>query len=328
MPDTQVRYALTRACLTFGPIVHIMRSVPPELVRRKAWEYDVLIRSALADLLGLPVVPFAAWEQASLGVRLGGLGLRSCERHLEAAFIGGCHQGAREDGWVLEADVAYMTSVSTFMARFPGPGVLPGDSQKDLSCLIEWDQFSSLIDSFLPRTSDPIALAVADYHRGRLFSVAKPEAGVFWNAIPSKVLNLDIAPAYFTVIAKWWLGLEIYPEAATCRKGNCANTCDRLGLHALTCMCGGNHGVRHHAIRNIIHDVALRGGITCAKERSIGFEGRPADVWLDYPGFLQAIDVAITHPLQSIYLAGVLTSTIDELKSSQVGQPHQRSGSL
>ena len=44
-------------------------------------------RKCLEDILQTSLA-LAAWQQAQLGVRLGGLALRSVEAHAEAAFVG------------------------------------------------------------------------------------------------------------------------------------------------------------------------------------------------------------------------------------------------
>ena len=40
-----------------------------------------------------------AWRQASLSVKIRGLGLRSGRDHAEAAFLVGCNECAPLDGW-------------------------------------------------------------------------------------------------------------------------------------------------------------------------------------------------------------------------------------
>ena len=54
-------------------------------------------RKCLEDILHTSL-PVAAWQQAQLGVRLGGLALRSVEAHAEAAFVG-C---LKSNKWVSE----------------------------------------------------------------------------------------------------------------------------------------------------------------------------------------------------------------------------------
>ena len=300
----QVRYTLLRQCLAFGPLVHIMRSVPPSQYRDKAAQFDAIIRSSLASLLGLPDVPERAWLQATLGVKLGGLGLRPTLRHLEAAFLGGCHQCASHDLWPLGHDTAYCDARATFGQEYPDYEMLEGDTQKTLSTTVEWATLGHLIDS-----SNLL-------DRARIISTAKPDAGHFWNVIPSKVYNLDIPPAYFVVITLWWLGIPLFPAEIPCPRGSrdCNNMSDVYGLHALLCRYDGRHGARHYALRNVIFHAARMAGLRCDTDQIIGKGGsRAADVLIWYLGKTLAIDVATTHPLQKIYLDGTAAGTTAEL---------------
>ena len=63
-----------------------MRTVPPHLITSIARVFDGKQRKCLEHILHTSL-PVAAWQQAQLGVRLGGLGLRSVEAHAEAAFV-------------------------------------------------------------------------------------------------------------------------------------------------------------------------------------------------------------------------------------------------
>ena len=295
--DTQVRYVLTRACASFGPMVHVLRGVDPRLVAGPAAKFDALIRTALANMLRGHHIAQRAWDQARLGTHNGGLGLRGSADHAEAAFLAACHQCADLDGWDLDGDLSYIAAKSAFEARVPEifrPRGIGMKAQKQLSSMIQNATLQRLISE---------APSIVD--RARLRSTAggntaHKDAGAFWNAVPSQVLRLDIPPALFVTTAKWWLGLEVIKENHFCPW--CGDPSDELGYHCLTCRFAGRLGVRHNAINNVLFFDA-RAAQMCPTMEDIIHPGTRlrSDLRTKILGVVKDGDVAVTHPLRQKY---------------------------
>jgi hypothetical protein len=297
--DPHVEYCVLRQCLAFGPLVHIMRTVPPDMLVEVATEYDSMIQRHLERVVGTRFSK-RAWRQAGLSTKAGGLGLRSCASHLESAFIAGCFQAAHHDGWDPASDEAFTIATASFSKRFPGTDMsAEGLTQKVLSHVVEEADFESLLRD---------APSLLD--RARLQTVHKQDAGLHWSVIPSEFLHLAIPAAHFRVLVKWWLGLDVYPARHRCPRPGCTKQCDTAGYHSLVCRFGGDLGVRHNAVRNVVAHAARAAAMAPRTEQAIlpSSQARPADLLL--PGDpAVACDFAVTHPLQDAYISGTADGT-------------------
>ena len=88
LPDTQHAWLLLYFCLV-PRFNHLLRQVPPELVRESAAAFDRLTATGLKELVQVPPhsdLPHHVWRQARLPFREGGLGLRDCTAIAPSAY--------------------------------------------------------------------------------------------------------------------------------------------------------------------------------------------------------------------------------------------------
>ena len=86
IPDAEVAFRIMRSCVSYGSVVHPMRTVPCAGALRSFAVFDDALCSALTDVTG--VYPDGErWARVARGVRVGGCGLRSAQRHWPAAFL-------------------------------------------------------------------------------------------------------------------------------------------------------------------------------------------------------------------------------------------------
>ena len=87
----QVALHLLKSCLSICKINHLLRTVPPSAAATEWSRFDTGLRHALGGITRTSV-PDAAWLQATLPVRLGGLGLELRETSTvhPAVFLGCC----------------------------------------------------------------------------------------------------------------------------------------------------------------------------------------------------------------------------------------------
>ena len=289
--DPQVRYCILRQCLAFGPLVQLARTVPPRQLLAAAREFDALLRRNLATIIGGGLSD-RAWLQANLSVKAGGLGIRAVADHLHPAFLGCASSCAVLDDWNFHADPDVIAPLDEFSAIYAL--VVPARSavkQRDLSALVDARSFGQLL-----------ANAPDRLERARLRTVSGENAGAAFNCLPSTTLRLALPPAHFRVIVKWYLGLDVYPAKHSCPR--CGAVCDTKGYHALTCRHGGDLGVRHNALRNIVLMAAHKAAMGPRAEQRIlpGSNARPADLLLPVDESLVACDFAVTHPHQPAYV--------------------------
>ena len=222
--DLQVAVSLLRMCGSFCSMVHIARVTPPSLASDGLRSFDEEVKQCFVMCSAINVTN-DAWSQAQLGLKFGGLGLRSLSHHAAAAFITSLSFSGfgKADNIDLKQAVAmFNTQVSPFNAIH----------QKVLSGLIQAQHFHILLESSSPA------------NRARLLSVAAPHASSWLSVVPSPGLGLHLESNEYQMAIRWWLGLDTSGRSMC---PFCPDTVlDPLGHHAVTCRHGG--GMWSHAI--------------------------------------------------------------------------------
>ena len=111
------------------------------------------------------------------------------------------------------------------------------------------------------------------------------------------------------MLVKWRLGLNLFPEKATC--GSCpSQILDRFGQHALTCKRGPGICRRHNTLRDCIADYCRRAQLNPTLEAGSGYlnQTRPADILLPTwnLGRDAALDVTVVNPLNNFNIEGAI----------------------
>eukprot|EP00731_Ephydatia_muelleri_P022869 Em0015g452a len=138
-----------------------------------------------------------AWSQAQLGLKFGGLGLRSLTHHAAAAFIASLSFfgfGKADNIHLKQAVAMFNTQVSPFNAITVNSALESPIHQKVLSGLIQAQHFHILLESSSPA------------NRARLLSVAAPHASSWLSVVPSPGLGLHLESNEFQMAIRWWLG--------------------------------------------------------------------------------------------------------------------------
>ena len=100
--------------------------------------------------------------------------------------------------------------------------------------------------------------------KARLLAVQAPRAGAWVGAAPSRALDTLLTNAEIRSRVGRRLGVAIGEEGPCpfCMQGN-----DAYGIHAETCMGGGDKVTAHNTTRNTIHQHAKTGGATPQLEK-------------------------------------------------------------
>eukprot|EP00731_Ephydatia_muelleri_P022813 Em0015g396a len=238
----QVAVTLLRMCGSFCRMVHIARVTPPSLASDALRSFDEEVQQCFALCTAIEV-PNEAWCQAQLGLKFGGLGLRSLSIHAAAAFMASLSSsgfGSADYIHLQQAVVAFNSQVS-----------LP----KGFG-MIEDQLFSTLLESF------------SHSNRARLLSVAAPHSSSWLSVVPSPGLGLHLESNEYQMAIKWWLGLDTSGRSMC---PFCPDTAlDPLGHHAVTCRHGGDVVIRHNRFRDEIFDLCSHVHL------SVRLEGKPA----------------------------------------------------
>ena len=290
--DPQVAFTLLRVCSSFCRLAHIARSTPPSLSSDPLQIFDISVKECFATRSALNLTEHA-WQQAQLGLRYGGLGLRSLALHACAVYIASISSSgfADVDNQHLKHAVSTFNGlVSTQDTILIGSTVDSPIPQKALSFKIDSEQFRALLDSSSPA------------NKARLLSASASHASSWLSVVPSVELGLHLDPHEFCVGIRWWLGLDI-SRGLSCSL--CPNTAlDLLGHHAVTCKKGGDVVTRHNRLRDVFVDFCHQAHLGVHAEVGSnltpdGSRSRPADVlvcdWIT--GRFAAFDFTVSSPL-------------------------------
>ena len=90
LEDPQVELHLLHSCSGSCKVIHLLRTVPLNVLRSFLKHFDANLRNCSSRILQCSL-PDDSWNQAILPFHLGGLGLRSSYHSASAAFLGSCN---------------------------------------------------------------------------------------------------------------------------------------------------------------------------------------------------------------------------------------------
>ena len=88
--NPQVELHLLRSCFSLCKINHLFRTVPPDKATSQLRRFDVSLRMILKTIANCSLSE-NSWKQATLPIRLGGLGLREACRSAPASYLASCN---------------------------------------------------------------------------------------------------------------------------------------------------------------------------------------------------------------------------------------------
>ena len=305
LQDPHTEFVLLRSCLSLPKIMFILRALNTLDYQEPLMEFDSIIRGALSHLLGSPLTDIQ-WAQASLPVAMGGVGLRSAVDHAPVAHAVSLIAAQPlldgllgEDTQELQLPQPLLDMITAKTGELTSVESLSGVSQKEASLKVDLLNQSLLLQHF---NEEGEAREIA-----RMASLGLPRAGNWLSVVPSPALGLHLRTAEFIPVLKYRLGLPVYSAAGLCPA--CSLPSDRMGDHALGCRNSGDRITRHNILRDVIFEAAAAADLGPKKEERHllpGSTARPGDVmirrWAN--GKDAAIDVTVTSPLASSYVAG------------------------
>ena len=302
--DPQSAIALLRVCASFCRLAHLARSIPPTAASLEAFaRFDDDVLHCLECSLEIELTPRAC-SQAQLGLKYGGLGLRSLTTHAQAVYITSLstsltpiHPSELTMQHLCDAITVFNGKVACCEQLSVASVQDASHHQHKLSSAIEKAGFLSLLDG------------ASTVDKARLLAISAPQAHAWLRAQPSPKLGLDLLPNEIQVLVKWWLGLPLSTDADACP--HCSQALDIHGHHALICRSGGDVVTRHNRLRDCFADFCCKAclapeiergnGLTSTKDRT-----RPADVLVPNWSLSRsaAFDLKVINPLNSNFLLG------------------------
>ena len=89
--------------------------------------------------------------------------------------------------------------------------------------------------------------------RARLRCISGDSAGVWLEPCPIASCGLSFTPAEFSILSRWWLGLNLVPVCTTPYCTSCGDAMDAFGDHALCCKKAGMIERHTHVVQFFWH---------------------------------------------------------------------------
>ena len=304
--DPQVGLRLLRRCAGFCKLVYSTRTVPGLVHQDELLKFDDCVRNTFGAITGLRPDE-AQWGQASRGFAFGGLGLRSCAKHANAAYTASrsqtldlCKELDDQYSWEGSVDNTLLAQGLAALNH-----ELPADAQvsPEHPTAYRQQQLSKGLDA--KDHADFFGGLQAD-DKAAINSEMLTGASDFLEAVPSTKAGLSMAPEEFVSELRTRLLMDHFPEDAWCSA--CDGILDRRGRHAQVCAGCGDRVRKHNGTRNrfgVFVDAACLhpelekpGLLQPSPEQPDASRRRPADVFVPSwkHGAAAAFDIAITSP--------------------------------
>ena len=221
-PGCQIQHALLRYCLDACRVMHLQRSTVNSKAGDAPQKLSDALRTAVEDLVGCGFSD-TAWQQATLPLRHGGLGIRDPIQTQPAARMAalvGLELNGRERVGVPEVALSrpsqdLVATIDALRAQL-GPNFEP---------LAGWyanpTQLASA--SFDHASQRWWAEQVAQEQRSRLCQLGTardmarlqsqegPISSGWMSVLPCRAVRTDIGDVDYRVLLRWWLGLPLLP---------------------------------------------------------------------------------------------------------------------
>ena len=241
-------YHLLKVCFAVPKLQYLLRSAPAFNSPAQAQMSDA-IKAAVSASLNIRLEG-SAWDQASLPVRWGGIGVREIRSLAPSAFLSSSNSTA----------ILVSSILPPFLASRPDPLIAKAlaiwselggghpPSGADAALQRPWDEAvcSAVFNNLLLQADMP--------SRARLLAVSAPDAGAWLHALPIRNLGLALSNRELRIAAGLRLGaLLVRRHSCVC----CGVEVDPLGHHGLSCRKSAGR-LRRHTQANEILARALR----------------------------------------------------------------------
>ena len=226
--------------------------------RFRLTEFDIALKDGLSSILNVNLSE-DQWNQASLPVRDGGLGIRSAASLANSAFLASAARPNDLQSHILPQPVPTIPEpiIETTLQRWcvqsgtSAPEGVEAHNQK------AWDS------KCIKVIKDNLMLnALDDKDKARLLATQAPHSGDWLFATPITAIGLRMSNETIRVAIGIRLGTRLC-EPHTCP---CGTFVDARGLHGLSCRRSAGRHTRHSQLNDIIWRSLCRAKIPASKE--------------------------------------------------------------
>jgi hypothetical protein len=294
--NPHISYVLLKQCVSYGRMVHFMRTVPKKKIGDNARGFDDKVKAVLEDIMAMPVTR-RAWIRAGVSVNAGGLGLRRVEEHCGGAYLASTLLGRKVFDEIKTDSEHIQDAIEDVNGR------VDEDDQVNIGTIFNQHNISISIDK---QTILKHLTELGPVERGMMVSSWGKGAGAWLQGTPSIYHKTELAADDCRTALAVRLGLNVLVEGM-CLEPKCHEHSDALGSHAMRCKCGGDICSRHNALARVFHDECSVASLQPQLETQFlvpGTQKRPGDVTVaSYDGEGRtAFDFACISSTQIKYL--------------------------
>ena len=246
--------------------------------------FDAGLRCSLESITHSSI-PDLSWKQATLPVRLGGLGLRDSTRtspslqvaiHLVLWCLVCClgykslpplsvHHSAR----TCFSKVNVLQTINYVASYLPSKTTFRMSTQRQLQSILDSAMWHSIRDNASLRD------------RARLNTISAQHAGAWLRAVPNPNIGLAMPQKEFTISLRLWLGIPLFPSDLGSKRCFCGQILDQFGDHLLGCGHNNLRIRRHDTLSDVLFHALLVDNANCRKEQRCSSDNstRPDDVF-------------------------------------------------
>ena len=318
LEDKMTSYILMRSCLGLSKFSFRLRTVDCSQYPATLAKFDAMQRDNLNSIVGT-VLSNTSYDQACLPVSLSGMGTKRASDHKLCCYVASVicslpnvlgligHSevvsgdddddneelgtAARLAGRLITpaalAELAVDTGEEADLAA-----LLAGTTNKILARKVDERLHKELVESF-EAEGDTRNLA-------RLAGLCLPRTGDWLNSLPNRRNGTYLNSSDWSAAAKYRLNVPLYSGTNRTNCPACHQPLDND--HPVHCKNGGEGISRHNGLVNIVHKIAVDGGLAPIKEaRHLLPDGRrPGDTTIPYGDgpLTLALDLTVTSAVR------------------------------
>jgi hypothetical protein len=245
---------ILKNCLSTPKVIYILRSSPAWLRPEKLRDFDGMIRESLANIANTDMTE-KVWQQATLPVGKGGLGIRRTEELALSAYLASVYSVQHVILTIVpDADMNDITAEPTSKWCEITGQQAPLQAVRKMQKT--WD--SPMTDMTLSEILDADNLR----DKARVKAAATKESGCWLNAIPIPSLGNLLDDSTLRISIALRLGAEV------CRphKCQCGGQVDLYGHHGLSCKRSAGRSSRHSSLNEVLKRALVSAGVQAIRE--------------------------------------------------------------
>ena len=256
--DPHVSQYLLKWCVNGGRMNYMARTTPCSATHDAALAFDKDVAEAFAASCNLALSDRQR-SRVNFSVKNGGIGLRSIADRVDGAYVASraaTHELCRRIRLQHRGDHAnrdpHLRHAMASLEQKVGDSELLGS---DLDKITQ-SKLNEEIDGHNRRQWMEEADPAEQVH---LKAYSGLGCGFEMDLVPSKALDMNLTRGEFVTTVARRLGVDVMEGNVAC--GFCGILLDAGGLHAISCMAGGDATEQHNGVRDVYFDYCERGAL-------------------------------------------------------------------